>query len=193
MSTRTFAPVQPLRPAWQIALLAGVSGLLVAVSGVAILGMNEHDSFTWRTWFLLGVSFAMAFSGCSWAAAQWMSPSRRADFWRPLLGLLVAIAGLVIGSQAEMFSPTMAGMCLTIGSVFSLVSSLILFAVFRRTAPLMRQRVAVACGVLSGFVGFLAIQLHCPINELWHMIFGHALLPIVWGVIGYWTARLAFR
>ena len=189
----TFAPVKPLRPAWQIAIVAGLGALLIAFSGVAILGFEAHDSFSWRTWFLLGISFAMAFSGASWAAAQWMSPSGRASFWRPVLALGIALAGLAIGSQLDMFVASWAGICLSIGSIFSLATGVFLLVVFRRTAPIMRQRVSTAVGVLSGFAGFLAIQLHCPINEFWHMLTGHALLPIIWGLIGYFVSRLAFR
>lgn len=193
MSTRNFPPVTPLRPAWQIALLAGAMATAVALSGGWMLGSDIPDSFRWQTWALLGLSFAMAFSGATWAAAQWMSPSGRASFWRPLLGLILACVGLGLGSELDVFIPSFAALCLSIGSGFSLVTGLILLFVFRRTAPMMRQRVAVAAGVLSGFAGFLAIQIHCPINEFWHMLVGHAMLPVLWGFIGYWAARLAFR
>ena len=189
----TFAPVKPLRPAWQIALVAGVGALLISFSGAFILGHDALEAFDWRTWFMLGISFAMAFSGTTWAAAQWMSPSGRASFWRPVLALVLAICGLAMGSQLDMFVASWAGLCLSIGSMFSLATGLFLLLIFRRTAPIMRQRVSTAVGVLSGFSGFLAIQLHCPINEFWHMLTGHALLPIIWGLIGYFVSRLAFR
>lgn len=193
MSSQQFAPVTPLRPAWQIAVLAGVASLLVSAVGVWYLGHSEPATFTWRSWFLLGISFAMAFSGSAWAAAQWMSPSGRAGFWRPVLGLGVALAGLITGAKFDEFEPALAGMCLSIGSVFAAGSCLLLLLIFRRTAPIMRQRVAVAIGVLSGFTGFCVIQLHCPVNEFWHMMTGHAILPVLWGLIGYWAGRLAFR
>lgn len=189
----TFAPVKPLRPAWQIALVAGVGALLISLSGAAILGHDALESFDWRTWGLLGISFAMAFSGTTWAAAQWMSPSGRASFWRPVLALILAVCGLAMGSQLDMFVASWAGICLSIGSMFSLATGLFMLVIFRRTAPVMRQRVSTAVGVLSGFAGFLAIQLHCPINEFWHMLTGHAILPILWGLIGYFVSRLAFR
>ncbi len=189
----TFAPVKPLRPAWQIALLAASGALLIAFTAAAILGYATHDSFSWRTWLLLGVSFAVAFSATSWAAAQWMSPSGRTSFWGPVLALLLAVRGLDSGSALDIFVASWAGLCLSIGSIFSLATGIFLLVVFRRTAPIMRQRVSTAVGVLSGFAGFLAIQLHCPINEFWHMLTGHALLPIIWGLIGYFVSRLAFR
>lgn len=189
----TFAPVKPLRPAGQIAAVAGAGALLIALTGAGILGHDTPESFDWRTWGLLGISFAMAFSRTTWAAAQWMSPSGRASFWRPLLALGLAVCGLALGSQLDIFVASRAGVCLSIGSIFSLATAAFLLVVFRRTAPIMRQRVSTAMGVLSGFAGFLAIQLHCPINEFWHMLTGHALLPIIWGLIGYFVSRLAFR
>lgn len=192
MSGGNFPPVNALRPAWQIAILAGLLATMVALSGAWMLGHNL-ETFRWQTWALLGLSFAMAFSGTTWAAAQWMSPSGRATFWRPLLGLILACLGLALGSQLDVFSPSIAAICLSIGSGVSLVTGIVLLFVFRKTAPLMRQRVSIAAGVLSGFAGFLAIQLHCPLNEFWHMMFGHAMLPIIWGLFGYCVARLAFR
>jgi hypothetical protein len=188
-----FAPVKPLRPTWQIALLAGGLAALIGLSGALILGNNAASTFEWQSWLLLGLAFAMAFGGAAWAAAQWMSPSGRCSFWKPVLGLGLACCGLALGSRLDVFVPAFAAICISVGSGFSIVTGLILVFVFRRTAPMMRQRVAAAAGVVSGMAGFLAIQLHCPNNEFWHMMFGHALLPVLWGLIGYWATRLAFR
>lgn len=188
-----FSPVTPLRPAWQVALLAGVIAAVVGLGGSWIVGQHALESFGWQTWLLLGMSFALAFTGATWAAAQWMSPSGRCSIWRPLLGLILAGWGLALGSRADAFEPLLAAQCFSAGSGFAIATALILLFVFRRTAPIMRQRVATAAGVLSGLAGFLTIQLHCPINEFWHMLCGHALLPVIWGLIGYWATRLAFR
>jgi len=193
LSSPSFPPVTPLRPAWQIALLAGGMAALIALSGGWMMGYEEPAGFGWATYGLLGAVFAMGFSGCTWAAAQWMSPTGRASLCRPALGVLLAFGGLALGSTLDVFVPEAAAICMSIGSVFSIGTALVMLVVFPRTAPMMRQRVATAAGILSGFAGFLAIQLHCPINELWHMLFGHGLLPVVWGLIGYWAARLAFR
>ncbi len=192
MSTRTFAPVQPLRPAWQSALLAALCSLAVAGSGVIVLGHGALDAFSWNTWLLLGLAFTISISGATWAAAQWMSPSGQAAFWRPLAGLIISVLGLYISSKTAPFEMIWAAKCFTVGSVAALFSGLILVLVFRRAAPIMRHRVAVAAGVIAGFVGFLVIQVHCPINEFWHMMLGHALLPIVWGLAGYLLARISW-
>jgi len=138
----TFAPVKPLRPVWQIASVAGAGALLIALTGTAMLGHEAPGTFDWRTWGLLGISFAMAFSGSTWAAAQWMSPSGRASFWRPGLALVLAVCGLAMGSQLDMFVASSAGLCLSIGSMFSLATGVFLLVVFRRTAPIMRQVLA---------------------------------------------------
>ena len=109
MSNRSFAPVKPLRPAWQSALLAALCSLAVAASGVIVLGHDALDSFAWTTWLLLGLAFAMSISGATWAAAQWMSPSGRAGFWRPLVGLIIAALGLAIASETGPFKMIWAG------------------------------------------------------------------------------------
>lgn len=192
MSTRAFEPVKPLRPVWQSALLAALCSLAVAASGVIVLGHDALDSFAWNTWLMLGLAFAMSISGATWAAAQWMSPSGKAGFGRTLAGLIIAILGLAIGSETGPFKMIWAAKCFTIGSMAALLSGLMLVVIFRRSAPIMRQRVAVAAGILAGFVGFLVIQVHCPINEFWHMMLGHALLPLIWGLAGYLLARLSW-
>lgn len=188
----SFAPVRPLRPAWQIAALALICSLAVAASGVAFLGHDALESFNWNTWLLVGVGFTMAVGGAAWAAAQWMSPSGRASFWQPALGVLFVGMGLWLGAEAGPFQLWPIVICFSFGSAAALAAGLVLIAVFRRTSPLMRHRVAVATGIVAGFAGFLVIQMHCPISEISHMMLGHALLPIVWGLAGYLLARFSW-
>ena len=188
-----FTPVRPLRPAWQSALAAMVCTLAVAASGVVVLGHDAIEDFPWTMWLLFGVGFSMAIGGAAWAGSQWMSPSGRSSFWRPLLGLLLAVGGLSLGAVAGPFSMQPAAICFSLGSVAALATGAGLIVVFRRTSPLMWGRVALAIGVAAGFVGLLVIQVHCPINDLGHIMLGHALLPVVWGLAGYWLARLAPR
>lgn len=193
MSERRFPAVTPLRPAWQIALLAGVLAGGIGLTGGWLMGTHGPRSFAWNNWLMLGVGVAMAFAGTTWAAAQWMSPSGRAGFWRTLTGLAIAVAGICLGARAEAFVPSLAGMCLGYGSMVAMATAAAMLFVFWRTAPMMRHRVAVAAGVLSGLSGFVAIQIHCANSELWHMMSGHAALPVLWGLLGYWVTRLAFR
>lgn len=122
-----------------------------------------------------------------------MSPTGKASLLLPVAGLLASASLLLFVSLSGPFAPGFAAVCLSIGSVFSLATALVFLFVFRRTAPIFRHRVAVAAGLLSGFTGFLVIQLHCPLNELLHMLTGHALLPLLWGLAAYFISRLAFR
>ena len=186
-----FAPVRPLRPAWQSALAAMVCTLAVAGSGVLFLGHDAIEEFPGTMWQLFGIGFSMAISGAVWAASQWMSPSGRSSFWRPLLGSLLAVAGLSLGAEAGPFSVQPAVTCFSLGSIAALATGVGLIIVFRRSSPLMWGRVALAIGVAAGFVGLLVIQVHCPLNDLGHMMLAHALLPVAWGLAGYWLARLA--
>ncbi len=188
-----FAPVKPLRPAWQTALAAMICALAIAGSGVWVFGHDGLDEFPWRMWLLFGIGFSMAISGAVWAASQWMSPSGRSNFWRPALGLLIAIAGLWLGAATGPFEMWPAAICFSIGSIASLATGFGLVVVFRRSSPLMWNRVALAIGVAAGFSGFLVIQVHCPINDFGHMMLGHAVLPVLWGLVGYTLARISAR
>jgi hypothetical protein len=183
-------PVQPIPPAWKTALLTGAVSLVMTAAGVQLLGFDPPPGFTPFTFALLTISFLMMVGGCAYAASQWMSPSGKANFWRPLAGMALAVWAMFLVGQAGRFEWVPAALCLTIGSVASLAASAALLVIYRKTAPIMRHRLAVVCGILSGFIGFLTIQLHCPLDEFWHMMTGHALLPVLWGLIGYGLARL---
>jgi hypothetical protein len=186
---KDLAPVQPIAPAWATAILTAAVCLLLTAAGVRLLGFNPPPSFTPFTYASLSVAFLLAVGGCSYAAAQWMSPSGRANFWRPIAGIALALWAVFLVGRAGSFDWASASLCLTVGSTASLAASLTLLWLHRRAAPIMRHRIAVVCGILSGFIGFLTIQLHCPIDELWHIMSGHAILPVVWGLIGYLLAK----
>jgi hypothetical protein len=193
MSGQRFEPVRPLRPTWQYALIAGALALLMGVSGGIVLGIVENHVFPWRMWAVLSLALVLFLSGTAWAAAQWMSPSGRASLWQVLLGFVLAIVGLALGGTEDVFVLDMAMWCLSVGSLFSAATAVVLMMVFRRGSPLTRDKVAVATGLAAGAAGFVAIQMHCPMQELWHLLIGHALLPVVWGILGYCFGKLAFR
>ncbi len=190
---RDLQPVRPLRPAWQITVIAICIAVSVGLGAVWIFGFGPPESFSLASWALLAFGFTMTVGGCAWAAAQWMSPSGDTALWRPALGFLVALAGILVAAEFGPFMPILALGCFSAGSLAAFATAALLLLVFRRAAPIRRHRVAACAGVVSGMVGFFAIQLHCPIDDAWHMLTGHALLPVAWGLAAYLLARLFWR
>lgn len=188
---KNVTPVRPIPPTWQTFVAAAALCSLVSISAIWSMGAFALEVFTWKTWVLLGIAFAMAVSGSAWAASSWMSPTGNAQFWRPVVGFAVSIVGLWLGAEYGPFHLEEAANCFGIGSAASVVAALGALFLFRRTAPIRRQSVAVASGIMAGFVGFIVIQMHCPINDFWHMLIGHASLPVAWGFAAYWIARIS--
>lgn len=190
---KDFAPVRPLRPAWQIAAVATLAVLALAALWIRLLGWAPPASLGPPTLAILALLFLVTIVGAAWAAAQWMSPTGRASLLTPLATGLVLLLWLLIAGANEPFVPLSAGLCFTGGSIVALCAGAALIIVFRRAAPLFRQRVALAAGALAGLAGFLTIQAHCPIEERLHILLGHGLLPLVWGLGAWFAARLALR
>lgn len=185
-------PVKPLRPAWQIALLAFV---LCAVVSVALgywmvpYGLN---SLSPKAWTILNTAFLLGLGACAWTAAQWMSPTGKGAMLPIAAAWAIGVVGLWFGSEPDEFHLGTALTCFKMGSLAALLPAVALIAILRRSAPILAHRVALSAGFLAGFSGFLVIQVHCPINEFWHMFTGHALLPVVWGLTTYLCSRLIF-
>jgi hypothetical protein len=190
---KSFAPVRPLRPAWQFAVAATALTAGFAVLGIRLLGWAPPVSLGPLSLALLGVLFLATIGGAAWAAAQWMSPTGRASLVWPLATGSLLLFWLLAAGVSEPFVPLYAGLCFTVGSVVALLTGVLLLALFRRAAPLLRHRVSLAAGALAGLAGFLSIQAHCPIEERLHILVGHGLLPVVWALAGWLLARLALR
>lgn len=190
---KDFAPVRPLRPAWQFAAAAALVTLAMAIVWIGLLGWGPPASLSPFSLAFLFALFLVTISGAAWAAAQWMSPTGRASLAWPLGSGSLLLVCLVASGVNEPFEPRYAGICFTGGSLVALITGLALIVLFRRSAPLLRHRVSMAAGALAGLAGFLSIQAHCPIEERLHLLLGHGLLPIVWGLVAYLAARLALR
>lgn len=186
-------PVRPLRPAGHYAI-----GAIVFAVAVLVAWLELVDQAGWREigpaqWLPLGAGLIVALAASAWAAAQWLSPTGKSSLLLSALGIAVALAGVVSASRAGefLFVPTAA--CFSAASVLALFTSAFCLLIFRRAAPQRRERVAVAAGLFSGLLGFLLVQLHCPIRDPGHMLLGHAAVPFAWAVASYWLVRLFAR
>ncbi|MDX2270288.1 MAG: hypothetical protein NW208_19455 [Bryobacter sp.] len=185
-------PVSPLRPAWQYALGASLISLLVVALGIRIMGTKGWYSLDTIAWALLLPGLALTLFGSSWAAAQWMGPTGRATLHMALAGYAVGLGGLFYAGESGSFSPWLAFKCFLIATPFVTVTALGSFFLLRRSFGPRSNSTALAAGLLSGTVGFLVIQILCPIKELGHLLAGHGILPFFWGFLAYSTVKLSY-
>lgn len=186
-------PVRPLRPAWQYALAALCFGLAVALAWFSRMDVQGWEALSPTAWYLIAPGLALALGASAWSAAQWLSPLGSASLLRCALGLAVAFFGLFLASGSGEFRWDLTATCFSAGSSLSLPVLAFCALLFRRGAPQRRERVAVAAGLFSGLLGFLLIQLHCPIHDLGHLLLGHGALPLAWGLASYLLVKLFSR
>lgn len=183
-------PVRPLRPASHYAL-----GALVFAAAFSVAWIEVVDQAGWRDigsaeWFLMGAGLIVALAASAWSAAQWLSPTGKSSLLFSALGIAAALAGVVSATRAGQFLLLPAATCFSAASVLALFAAAFCFLLFRRAAPQRRERVAVASGLFSGLLGFLLIQLHCPIRDPGHMLLGHAAVPFAWAIASYLLIKL---
>jgi hypothetical protein len=186
-------PVRPLRPAWQYALGVLTSACLVVLLGIALLGSDGWRQLGPFAWALLLPGLALALLGGSWAAAQWMSPTGRANLYVAAAGYLLGVTGILAAGERGGFSPVSTLACFSIAAAFAAASAAGGWLLLRQAYALRRKQIALATGLLAGSVGFLVVQVHCANSELRHMLLGHGLVPLAWGVLAYYSACFAGR
>ncbi len=183
-------PVTPLRPAWHYAVGALLFALAVSVAWIELIDQAGWREIETSSWLLMGGGLAVGLAASAWSAAQWLSPTGKASLLHTAGGVALALAGVISATRAGDFVLAPAATCFSIASVLALLTAASCFLFFRRAAPQRRERVAVAAGLFSGLLGFLLIQLHCPIRDPGHMILGHAAVPFAWAVASYLLVKL---
>jgi hypothetical protein len=183
-------PVRPLRPPWQYALALLLFGLAVSIGWIEVIDQAGWREIGLTSWLLMGGGLCLALASSAYAAAQWLSPTGRSSLLRSAIGFALALIGVTLATGTGDFSLALTAGCFSSGSVIAAIAALASFLTFRRAAPQRRERVALASGLFSGVLGFLLIQLHCPIRDPGHMLLGHAALPLAWAIASYTFIKL---
>lgn len=126
----------------------------------------------------------------------WRPSLGSAPRWSVILGVPAGVVALALAPEAPSLHPaSLAGggaefapaalACFAYGAALGLPIVALLRAAERRERwPLAQALLAAAA---AGLAGNLALQLHCPITDPWHLLWGHAsvslALPLVLGVV----------
>ncbi len=187
---RDTRPVTPLRPAWVYFCAAMLLAGAIATAGVFALGTAGWRALSQVSWALLAPGILVMMAGGAVAASQWMSPTGKASLGPAIAALGLAWVGLFAGAGGGEYSAAHALKCFSIASFFSLLAATGAFFIFRRGVGLRRLPQSLAVGVFAGAVGFLVIQILCPITDLGHLLSGHGLVPLAWGLAAPGFVRL---
>ncbi len=186
-------PVRSLRPPSHYALGAVLFAAAVLVAWLELVDQAGWHEIGPSHWLPLGVGLIVALAASAWTAAQWLSPTGKSSLLLSALGISVALTGVISASRAGHFLLIPTATCFSAASVLALFTAAFCLLTFRRAAPQRRERVAVAAGLFSGLLGFLLVQLHCPIRDPGHMLLGHATVPFAWALASYLLVKLFAR
>jgi Negative regulator of sigma F len=193
---RDLKPVRPLPG--NGALSAGLLIVLaVAVgAGAAVLGPHGHKELDGVSRWLLYSSLAAAALGCSISLPRQVIPGARISkgHWMAFAALAV-FAAVVLArfGTVELESPFRAGaVCLALGSVWGSATAAGIWGVLRRGVWHGASATALA-GLTGGLGGLAGLTLHCPVLDIWHVLFWHSsAVLIVTGAGALTGARLWF-
>lgn len=98
-------------------------------------------------------------------------------------GITLALSSVLFRTDGSVSSETLAMhfACFAIGIGTSGVTFLTQFSILRIFGPLPDLATRLTLAVTSGLSGLLALELHCPSHDLFHLVFshlGHSLLVI---------------
>lgn len=165
-------------------------GFVALVALLVLLVAARHDLHVYplaRLLLMLGW-FVVAAGACAWLAL------RPAYLPRPSAGVVAAVAAFALfGPVAFALLPEVhtnelrghAGICFGIGTIAGGLALLFARALDRGAHGTGQVVLAAAA---AGLLANIALALHCPVNHLGHLLFGHATVPFAL-VVGTWIAR----
>ena len=80
--------------------------------------------------------------------------------------------------------------CLRSGALFGFLAAIPFWFLLRRGAILSPRLSGAATGLLAGLVGTTALEIHCPILDLAHILTWHLGVAILGAVAGFFVGVL---
>jgi len=104
------------------------------------------------------------------------------------IALAFATATVVLFEfQPELHFWAAAWWCIRTGTVFGALAAVPLWLVLRRGAVLSLVMTCLASGVFAGLVGMMVLEIHCPILDVWHILFAHLGVLLILATAGLAT------
>ena len=194
--TADLRPVRPLAPRrYFFAAFASTFVLIVALGAYRLGVFGIPAMSLTQTVGVLGALAASA-SLLAWSIVQQMGPGSRHRLPPTVVPIVVIMClALVMASffpvEDEGNFWTQGWACLRSGTPFGLLAAIPFWFLLRRGAILSPRVVGASTGLLAGLVGTTALEIHCPILELSHILTWHLGVAILGAMVGFFAGLLS--
>jgi hypothetical protein len=190
--TADLRPVRPLAPRrYYFATFVSIFVVIVALGAYCLGAFGIPEMSLAQNVAVLG---ALGASVCllAWSIAQQMGPGSRHHLPPAALPILVIVClALVMASfftvEDEDNFWTQGWVCLRSGALFGLLAAIPFWFLLSRGAILSPRLSGAATGLLAGLVGTTALDVHCPILDLEHILTWHLGVAILGAVVGFFV------
>ena len=188
--TADLRPVRPLAPRrYFFAAFVSIFVVIVALGAYRLGAFGIPEMSLAQNVAVLG---ALGASVCllAWSIVQQMGPGSRHRLPPAILPFLVIVClALVMASfftvEDEDNFWAQGWVCLRSGALFGFLAAIPFWFLLRRGAILSPRLSGAATGLLAGLVGTTALEIHCPILGLAHILTWHLGVAILGAVVGF--------
>jgi hypothetical protein len=191
MIIKELRPVRQLLPSW--VFFSAFLLVFAALSYVGVLYLGPIDWFVLMPGQKIAVFSTLAASAglLAFSLVRQMVPGEKALFRPGLLpvGLFVLLA-LVVASVFQVRTDPhflrSGEWCLKAGMPYAIPAAIVFWLILRRGAILSPRVGGATAGMLAGLVSTTVLEVHCPNQNLWHILvwhFGFALLGLAAGLL----------
>jgi len=184
-------PVRRLLPSW-VFLLAFLL-VFAALSYAGVLYLRPYDWFVLMPGQKIAVFSTLAASAglLAFSLVRQMVPGQKSLFRPELLpvGLFVLLS-LVVASVFQVRTDPhflrSGEACLKAGIPYAIPAAVVFWLILRRGAILSPRVSGATSGMLAGLVSTTVLEVHCPNQNLWHILVWHvgfALFGLVAGLL----------
>lgn len=189
-------PVRPLPPSWMLASAVALVCIGIALAGAACLGLQGVHALSAAQIAAIFSILAVLTWIASVSAAGAMTPGSMRQIPAGLLSLTCSVGLIAVFAAVFHDFRTTAFIhkglvCLALGLSFAAAAGAGSWFVLRRGFAVRPLAAGLVTGTLASLSGVLALELHCPNLETWHVLVWHTAVVPCSGLAGAAVAWLA--
>lgn len=175
---RNLSAVRPLRPFGYYAAGFALIFLAPIVAALGMLSTNGIATMSPAAIVLAFGALAICAALLAVSLAADMSPGSRRPAPSVVLtgGILLSLAAIfcvLLPYRTETSFWVQSGLCLQLGVVFAVPTAALAWGLLRRGAALSPAMSGAATGLLGGLAGLAVLEIHCPDQNVAHVLVAH--------------------